>query len=91
MHNIVTKITSLNIATYVLTIVTITTIQISSELKEALQKRKLHAKESYENIIWGLLEDQMQLKDEIVKEIESGREEYLQGNFDTMDDVFGDK
>lgn len=70
--------------------VTITTIQISSELKEALRKRKLHAKESYEEIIWDLLEDQMQLKDEIVKQIEIGRREYDEGKFETMDDIFGD-
>ena len=71
--------------------VTITTIQISSELKEALQKRKLHTKESYEDVIWDLLEDQMQLKDEIVEIIEKGQKEYHEGKYETMDDVFGDK
>lgn len=70
--------------------VTITTIQISSELKEALRKRKLHSKESYEDIIWDLLEDQMQLKDEIVKQIEKGKIEYLKGKFETMDELFGE-
>lgn len=80
---------SLNIATYIVTMVTITTIQISSELKEALRKRKLHTKESYEDIIWDLLEDQMHLKDEIVKEIEIGRKEFLDGKYETIDDVFG--
>lgn len=71
--------------------VTITTIQISSELREALQKRKLHVKESYEDVIWDLLEDQMQLKDEIVEQIEKGKKEYLEGQFESMDDVFGEK
>ncbi len=71
--------------------VTITTIQISSELKKALKKRKLHSKESYEDIIWDLLEDQMQLKEEIVNQIEIGRKEYLEGKFETMDDLFGEK
>ena len=71
--------------------VSITTIQISSELKEALQKRKLHSKESYEDIIWDLLEDQMQLKDEIVEQIEKGKNEYLKGKFETMDEVFGEQ
>ncbi len=70
--------------------VTITSIQISSELKEALRKRKLHSKESYEEIIWDLLEDQMQLKDEIVEQIEKGRKEYLEGEYEVMDDVFGE-
>lgn len=71
--------------------VTTTTIQISSELREALQKRKLHVKESYEDVIWDLLEDQMQLKDEIVEQIEKGKKEYLEGQFESMDDVFGEK
>ena len=71
--------------------VTITTIQISSELKEALRKRKLHSKESYEEIIWDLLEDQMQLKDEIIEQIEVGKNEYLNGKFETMDEIFGEK
>ena len=83
-------ITSLYIVTYMVTMVTITTIQISSELKEALRKRKLHVKESYEDIIWDLLEDQMELKDEIVEQIEKARKEYSEGKYKTMDNVFGE-
>ncbi|MHA2363463.1 MAG: hypothetical protein ACXAC7_05870 [Candidatus Hodarchaeales archaeon] len=66
-----------------------TTIQISKELLEELKKRKLHNKESYEEIIWDLLEDQMILKEEIVKQIELGRKEYLEGKYETFDEVFG--
>lgn len=80
----------LNIATYIVTIVTVTTIQISTELKEALKMRKHHAKESYEEIIWDLLEDQMELKDEILNSIEEGLREYDEGKYHTMDEVFGD-
>ena len=68
-----------------------TTIQISEELLEALKKRKIHPKESYEEIIWDLLEDQMVLRDEILKEIEKGKKEYLEGEYETMEDVFGNK
>lgn len=68
-----------------------TTIQISDELLEALKKRKIHSKESYEEIIWDLLEDQMVLKDEIIEAIEKGKKEYLQGDYQTMEDVFGSK
>ena len=66
-----------------------TTIQISEELLEALKKRKLHTKESYEEVIWDLLEDQLTLKDSVVKQIEKGLEEYHKGEYYTMDDVFG--
>ena len=68
-----------------------TTIQISDELLEALKKRKIHSKETYEEIIWDLLEDQMVLKDEIIEAIEKGKKEYLQGDYQTMEDVFGSK
>jgi predicted CopG family antitoxin len=68
-----------------------TTIQISDELLEALKKRKIHAKETYEEIIWDLLEDQMVLKDEIIEKIEKGRQEYLKGEYQTLEDVFGKK
>ena len=56
---------------------------------EELKKRKLHNKESYEEIIWDLLEDQMILKEEIVEQIEKGRKEYLEGNYEIFEEVFG--
>ena len=68
-----------------------TTIQISDELLEALKKRKIHSKETYEEIIWVLLEDQMVLKDEFIDAIEKGKKEYLQGDYQTMEYVFGSK
>ena len=67
-----------------------TTIQISDELRDALKKRKLHSKESYESVIWDLIEDQLTLKDEIVAEIEKGLKDYREGKFVTADEVFGD-
>jgi len=67
-----------------------TTIQISDELRDALKKRKLHSKETYEGVIWDLIEDQLTLKDEIVVEIEKGLKEYKEGKFVTADEVFGE-
>ncbi|MCG3218773.1 MAG: hypothetical protein KAR35_07190 [Candidatus Heimdallarchaeota archaeon] len=66
-----------------------TTIQISEELLKALKRRKLHAKETYEDIIWDLLEDQLTLKDSILKEISEGIEDFEKGIHFTMDEVFG--
>ena len=66
-----------------------TTIQISEELLQELKKRKLQPKETYEGIIWDLLEDQMILKEEIIKHIEKGRKEYNEGQYVTMEEVFG--
>lgn len=47
-----------------------TTIQISSGLKEELEKRKILDSETYEEVIWGIIEDSTPLKDETIKEIE---------------------
>ena len=65
-----------------------TTIQISEELLESLKRRKLHAKETYEDVIWDLLEDQLSLKDSILKDISKGIKDYESGNYFTMDEVF---
>lgn len=46
-----------------------TTIQISKELLTKLQNMKMHNKESYEDIIWDLLEDRMELSEETKKNI----------------------
>ena len=49
-----------------------TTIQISSDLLQELKIRKLYNKESYEEIIWDLLEDSMELSQETLTRIEKG-------------------
>ena len=67
-----------------------TTIQISEELLNALKRRKLHAKETYEDVIWDLLEDQLFLKDSILQEISKGIKDIEKGNYFTMDEVFGE-
>lgn len=56
-----------------------TTIQVSNDLKKALEKRKLSSKETYEEIIWDLLEDTMELSEETKRRIAQGRKEYAEG------------
>ena len=43
-----------------------TTIQVSHKLREALRLRKMSPNESYENIIWDLIEDSQELSDEVL-------------------------
>ena len=57
----------------------VTTIQISEKLLENLRKRKLSEKESYERVIWDLIEDTMQLSEETKKEIAEARIEAKTG------------
>ncbi len=55
-----------------------TTIQISDDLKDILSKRKIFHKETYEEVIWDLLEDSMELSEQTlanIKEAEKDIEE----------------
>ena len=65
----------------------VTTIQISTDLQDALNKRKFFNRETYEEVIWDLLEDTMELKEETKKDIEEARLEIEKGNFLTHDEV----
>jgi len=68
----------------------ITTIQLSTELVEKLQKMRMHSKESYENIIWELIEDRMQLSEETKKAIKEYEEDLKKNNwknFGSMDEM----
>ena len=60
-----------------------TTIQVSEELKDRLSLRKISNKDSYEDIIWDLLEDTLELNDQTKKEIEMSRKEIAEGKFIT--------
>ena len=48
--------------------VNVSTIQVSTELKNVLEKRKMSS-ESYEDVIWDVLEDTMVLSDETKNKI----------------------
>jgi predicted transcriptional regulator len=61
-----------------------TTIQVSKELLDRLKKMKMHSKESYEDIIWDLVEDRMELSEETKMSIKESKEEYKKGKFKTL-------
>jgi len=56
-----------------------TTIQISQDLKKELSKRKLFDNESYEGVIWDLLEDTMELSEETKRNIKIAEEQIKKG------------
>ena len=64
-----------------------TTIQISGELLEKLKKRKMGSRESYENIIWDLLEDTMELSEQTKKDMEESRKEYKRGEVVSFEEI----
>ena len=61
-----------------------TSIQISEELKKVLSKKKLSERETYENIIWNLLEDNLELNEQTRKELEESRKEIKEGKIITL-------
>lgn len=64
-----------------------TTIQISKDLLEELKSRKMYAKESYEEVIWDLLEDTLELNDETKREIRQAEKEIKEGKIHTLEEV----
>jgi predicted CopG family antitoxin len=56
-----------------------TTIQISSELLKNLKAMKVHDKESYEDLIWDLIEDRLVFSEETKKNIEQSEREIKEG------------
>ncbi len=57
-----------------------TTIQISKELLGKLKLMKHHEKESYEDLIWDLMEDRMELSEETKKTISEYEKDLKEGN-----------
>jgi hypothetical protein len=65
----------------------VTSIQISEELQKELIKRKLFDKETYEDVIWVLVEDSQDLSEKTKKEIAQARAEIKAGKSHTLADV----
>ena len=73
------------IFTYILAMAT--TVQVSEQLLETLKKRKQYTKESYEEVIWDLVEDTMELNEQTKKEVEQARADIKSGKFYTHEQV----
>ena len=64
-----------------------TTMQVSTKLLEKLKERKMYDKESYEDIIWDLLEDSMELSEETKKRIVKAEKEIMEGKTVSLSEV----
>ena len=65
----------------------VTTIQISGKLQEQLNKKKIFDRETYEEVIWDLMEDSMELSEETKREIAEARAEIKKGNYVTLEEA----
>jgi predicted CopG family antitoxin len=64
-----------------------TTIQISSDLQQELNKMKLFNRETYEEVIWNIIEDTKELSEQTRKDIAFSRKEISEGKFVTLSDL----
>jgi len=64
-----------------------TTIQISHPLLEKLKMMKIHSKESYEDIIWDLIEDRMEFSEETKQNIAQSKKEFSEGKTTSLEEI----
>lgn len=64
-----------------------TTIQVSQDLLKELKSRKMYDKESYEEIIWDLLEDSKELSKETLQNIKEAEEDVKARRTSTLEEV----
>lgn len=64
-----------------------TTIQISDGLLERLKAMKISNRESYENLIWDLVEDSMELSEETKRNIAQSEKEIREGKTVSLEQV----
>ncbi len=64
-----------------------TTIQVSKELLGKLAVMKMHEKESYENVIWDLIEDRMEFSQETRGNIAKSAEEIKAGKTVSLEEI----
>lgn len=65
----------------------VTTIQVSEKLQKELTKKKLFDKETYEEIIWDLIEDSMELSEETRHHIAQAEKDIREGRVYTHEQV----
>ena len=66
----------------------VTTIQISETLRKELKEKKLHDNESYEEVIWDLIEDTSEISKETKAELEKARKEIKEGKYVTLQQLW---
>lgn len=64
-----------------------TTIQLSEEMKKTLQAKKLHSRETYEEVLERLLEDLSELNAQTKREIEKAIREIKAGKYRTHEQL----
>ncbi len=64
-----------------------TTIQISNEVKQALEKMRVFDRETYNEVIENMIEDQLGINEKTKKELAEARKRIEKGEFVTLEEV----
>ncbi len=64
-----------------------TTIQISQKLQKELNNKKLFSRQTYEEVIWDLVEDTSELTNETIQDIKEARKDIRAGKFTRLKDI----
>ena len=64
-----------------------TTIQISEDLQKRLAERRLFDRETYEEVINGLIEDATEISEETKRELKESREQARKGKVHSFSSV----
>jgi predicted transcriptional regulator len=64
-----------------------TTIQVSDDIRKQLEKMKLYERESLNEVIERMIEDNMELSDKTKQEVEEARKRVKSGRFITHEEV----
>ncbi|MBL7206094.1 MAG: hypothetical protein ISS36_00675 [Candidatus Aenigmarchaeota archaeon] len=64
-----------------------TTIQITENLQNELKSRKISENESYEEVIWDMIEDTMELSEQTKKDIREAEEDIKAGRVHTLEEI----
>ena len=65
-----------------------TTIQISNDLQKELTNRKLYDQETYEEVIWDLVEDTQEINEETKRDIAEAMADIKAGRVRTSEEVY---
>ena len=64
-----------------------TSIQVTETLQKELSKKKIYEKETYEEVIWDLIEDSKEITEETKRDLQRARNDFRQGRFSTLEQV----
>ncbi|MFH1683183.1 MAG: hypothetical protein ABIA37_05305 [Candidatus Woesearchaeota archaeon] len=62
-------------------------VTISDDLAKELKKRKMFNDDTYEGVIWDLIETDLELSEKTKKNIQQAREEFKQGKYYTLEEA----